>query len=252
VRLDGPGTAQLIVDDQAARRDRWTESAVVAEPRQVRSSPVEPAAVGEVPAESAARVTDRKKERKDQKDQRDQKGRDRPPGTADDQFTRRQELTADEQRELSRLAEMDRRVKAREQAYLAASRGQARAATVRYVTGPDGQPYAVDADLDVDAGPVEGNPELTLAKAETAEAAALAAADPSPRDRLMAAQARRIADEARQKLRAQRIKQAGEQAGADEDPPTSPTGTNRRFDPRVRAYSRLDAARTGSRLSMSA
>ena len=249
MRLDGPGTAQLIVDDQAARRDRWTESAVVAEPRQVRSSPVEPAAVGEVPAESTARVTDRKKERKDQ---RDQKGRGRTPGTADDQFSSREELTADDQRELSRLAEMDRRVKAREQAYLAASRGQARAATVRYVTGPDGQPYAVDADLDVDAGPVEGNPELTLAKAETAEAAALAAADPSPRDRMMAAQARRIAEEARQKLRARRIKQAGEHADADEDLPTSPTGTTGRFDPRVRAYSRLDAARTGSRLSMSA
>ena len=248
MRLDGPGTAQLIVDDQAARRDRWTDSAAISEPRQVRSSPIERAAVGEVPAESTSRVNDRKKERKEQ---RDQKGRDQTPGTAADQVTVREELTSDDQRELSRLEEMDRRVKAREQAYLAASRGQARAATVRYVTGPDGRQYAVDADLQVDVGPVDGNPELTLAKAETAEKAALAAADPSPRDRMMAAQARRIADEARQKLRAQRMKPSSASDSREEEP-SPPAGTTARFDPRVRAYARPDGDRRGSRLSMSA
>jgi hypothetical protein len=249
VRLDGPGTAALIADDQTARRDRWSESAVVAEPRQVRSSPVERAAVGEVPAESTSRVTERRKERKEQKEQKD-----RTPGARQaDQFTPAEELTADEQREVYRLAEIDRRVRAREQAYLAASRGQARAANVRYITGPDGRQYAVEADLQVDIGPVDGNPELTLAKAKAAEAAALAAADPSPRDRMTAAQARRVADEARQKLRGQRLRQSG---GTHEDESDTGTmtsvGAAGRFDRRVRAYSRPDPAVTGSHLSFTA
>ena len=240
MRLEGPGTAALIVEDQATRRDRWSESAVVAEPRQVRASPIERAAVGEVPADATAQVT----ERKEQKDAGERAPQPKPTG---------QPLTADEQREVNRLADVDRRVKAREQAYMAASRGLARAATVRYVTGPDGRQYAVDANVQIDTTPIEGNPEQTLAKAEAAEAAALAAADPTPNDRLTAARARRMADEARQKLRAQRMRASLKHEDEDaEQTPGQASESAGRYDPRVSAYVRPDGPYPGRHLSFSA
>jgi hypothetical protein len=97
VRVDGPVSSAFVVDAAlAARRDRWSEAVVQAEPRQVRSSPVERSAVSEVPAEAAARVTDGRRQRREQKkrDAGTKTGATAPPPGARTADTARQPGTA--------------------------------------------------------------------------------------------------------------------------------------------------------------
>ena len=109
-------------------------------------------------------------------------------------------LTDQEQRLLQQLQQRDREVRAHEMAHVAAGAGLVtRGASYTYQTGPDGQRYAVGGEVSIDTSPGR-TPEETLAKAEQIRAAALAPADPSPQDRQVAAQATRMAMEARMEL----------------------------------------------------
>ncbi|MDP3047591.1 MAG: putative metalloprotease CJM1_0395 family protein [Chloroflexota bacterium] len=104
-----------------------------------------------------------------------------------------------EQRELEELREMDRRVRAHEQAHMSAGGGLVRGGpTYQYKTRPDGQRYAVGGEVQLDTSPVTGNPLATKRKAERIRRAALAPADPSPEDRHLAAQAEAMANRASQ------------------------------------------------------
>lgn len=101
---------------------------------------------------------------------------------------------------LSRLQARDREVRAHEAAHMAAGAGLiTRGAAFTYETGPDGKRYAVGGEVGID---VSGGrtPEETLAKAERIRAAALAPAEPSTQDRQVAAEADRMAAEARMAL----------------------------------------------------
>ncbi|MFN0171140.1 MAG: putative metalloprotease CJM1_0395 family protein [Bryobacteraceae bacterium] len=101
-------------------------------------------------------------------------------------------LSAQEVAELSRLRSIDRRVRAHEQAHLAAAGQYARGGpSFQYVTGPDQQLYAVAGEVPIDASPVEGDPQATIRKMLSVIAAAHAPADPSPQDNQVAAQAGR-------------------------------------------------------------
>ena len=70
------------------------------------------------------------------------------------------ELTAEQQREVERLATEDRRVRAHEQSHVAAAGPYATGGpTFEYVTGPDGRQYAVAGEVqDQDTAPVEETP----------------------------------------------------------------------------------------------
>jgi hypothetical protein len=103
--------------------------------------------------------------------------------------------------EVEDLAAADRRVRAHEQAHMAAGGSLVRGGPVyEYRTGPDGQRYAVSGEVALDASPVSGNPLATIRKAERVKRAALAPADPSPQDRRVAAQAEAMANKAQQEL----------------------------------------------------
>lgn len=64
-------------------------------------------------------------------------------------------------------------------------------ASYRFVSGPDGQRYAVAGEVQIDISPGR-TPEETLRKARVVQAAALAPADPSGQDRAVAAQAKSL------------------------------------------------------------
>ncbi len=114
-----------------------------------------------------------------------------------------------QQRIIAILKKRDRQVRNHEMAHL--SQGGQHTGGVRYSyqTGPDGVRYAVSGEVSVDTSPVPGDPQATLEKSRKIRAAALAPSDPSPTDHSIAAEALKLANQARQELQQQkRIEQA--------------------------------------------
>lgn len=135
-----------------------------------------------------------------------------------------EELTESEQREVQELKARDREVRAHEQAHLAAAGPYARGGIqYTYERGPDRQQYAVGGQVSVDTSKVSGDPEATLRKAETLRRAALAPANPSSQDRSVAAEASRMAAEARAEIAEQRREEGMGGASATQRSETAPS-----------------------------
>ena len=112
-------------------------------------------------------------------------------------------LTPEQQRQVQQLKEIDRKVRAHEQAHLSVGGDLVRGgATYSYQAGPDNQRYAVGGEVSIDASPGR-TPEETIPKAQHIRAAALAPADPSAQDQSVAARAARMESDARMELAAQ-------------------------------------------------
>ncbi|MBU2711973.1 putative metalloprotease CJM1_0395 family protein [Zooshikella harenae] len=105
-----------------------------------------------------------------------------------------------EQQEIQQLAQRDQEVKAHEQAHQAVGGQFAGAAQFQFIRGPNGVPYAVSGEVSIDISPVPGSPEATIAKAQQIRRAALAPAEPSAQDRVVAAKASQLELQARQEL----------------------------------------------------
>lgn len=117
------------------------------------------------------------------------------------------ELTAQEQQQVLQLKQIDRQVRAHEQAHLSVGGDLVRGgASFTYQTGPDQQRYAVAGEVSIDVSPAN-TPQETLPKAAHIRAAALAPADPSAQDQSVAAQAERMAGEARMEIAALRARE---------------------------------------------
>ena len=95
------------------------------------------------------------------------------------------------------LRARDREVRAHEAAHKTVGGEFAGAVHLEFTTGPDGQQYAVGGEVQIDTAPVAGDPEATIEKMRTIQAAALAPANPSAADRAVAAKASQTAIEAR-------------------------------------------------------
>ncbi|MCG7533044.1 catalase [Psychrobium sp. MM17-31] len=121
-------------------------------------------------------------------------------------------FTEQEQAKIEELKERDREVVAHELAHANAGGQYAGSPSYTYETGPDGVKYAVAGEVPIDTSKVAGDPQATIAKAAQIKRAALAPAEPSGQDRKVAAQADRMAAEARQEL----LKEAGP-AGSEND-----------------------------------
>jgi hypothetical protein len=120
-----------------------------------------------------------------------------------------QELRADEIRELTKLKQRDREVKAHEQAHIASGGSYVKGgAKFEYETGPDGKKYAVGGEVQIDTSKVSGDPEATLRKMQAIRGAALAPATPSGTDRKIAAQATQIENQARLEILTQKYEEA--------------------------------------------
>ena len=124
-------------------------------------------------------------------------------------------LSDAEQDQVEELEARDREVRTHEQAHKAAAGPYATSGpTYSYQTGPDGKRYAVGGSVGIDLSP-EDSPEATIQKMAVVRRAALAPAEPSSQDRRVAAQASRIAQEARQELQAQRQAEAVDDEDTD-------------------------------------
>ena len=114
-------------------------------------------------------------------------------------------LSPEARAQVTKLKAVDQQVRAHEAAHLAAGGDLVRGGpTYTYQVGPDGHRYAVGGEVTLDASPVQGDPQATIAKAEQLRAAALAPSNPSAQDRTVAAQAAAMASQAALELAKQK------------------------------------------------
>ncbi|TFH86685.1 SprA-related family protein [Billgrantia azerbaijanica] len=130
-------------------------------------------------------------------------------------------LSDAELRQLEQLKTTDQEVRRHELAHQVAGGQYTGAASYEYQRGPDGQRYAVAGEVPIDYGPVPGDPRATIDKMQQVISAALAPADPSPKDHQVAATARQYLLTAQLELAQQQSEmneaRATGQAGSESD-----------------------------------
>ncbi len=138
-------------------------------------------------------------------------------------------LSNQELSEVNQLKLIDTKVRAHEQAHLAAGSGLVRGgASFQYSKGPDGKQYAVAGEVQIDASPVPDDPEATIQKMQQVRRAALAPSDPSPQDRKVASSATQIETSAAMELSLQKFSNKTE---AFTNPFTSVYSINSTYQP---------------------
>ncbi|MBT8330957.1 MAG: hypothetical protein KJP06_01390 [Deltaproteobacteria bacterium] len=130
------------------------------------------------------------------------------------------DLGEEDKREVEKLRKRDQEVKAHERAHMAAGAGVVMGgANYKYEHGPDGKMYAVGGEVKIDTSK-ENDPEATIRKMQQVKKAALAPAQPSAKDRSVAAQAAQIEAEARIESQEQKAKEAEEESNHLENQPS--------------------------------
>lgn len=99
-------------------------------------------------------------------------------------------LSEAELRQIGQMKVIDQEVRRHELAHQIAGGAYTGGASYTYERGPDGNRYVVAGEVPIDYGPVQGDPQATIAKMQQVISAALAPADPSPKDHQVAARAR--------------------------------------------------------------
>jgi len=129
------------------------------------------------------------------------------PDSEDKQALREQQR--EEASVVRQLRARDREVRAHEAAHVAAGGSLVRGGpSFTYQTGPDGRSYAIGGEVQIDVSAVANDPQATLAKSSQIRAAALAPANPSAQDLRVAANANRLASQARIDIAVQRREEA--------------------------------------------
>jgi len=108
-----------------------------------------------------------------------------------------QDLSPKDLKQIQKLKSRDVEVKAHEQAHLSAAGSLAMSgASFTYQTGPNGVRYAVGGEVSISTSSVDGDPAATLRKADAIRRAALAPANPSSQDQVVAGKATAMAQKA--------------------------------------------------------
>ncbi len=144
------------------------------------------------------------------------------PGEVSDQVKLSQEA-----QQLRQLAARDQEVRTHEAAHSTVGGAYAGAPSYVFELGPDGRRYATGGEVQISVAEVPGNPQATLAKAETVRAAALAPQNPSAADRRIAAKASQMAIRAQAEISvetANQNREAEEKTTKDKDS-ASPSGS---------------------------
>lgn len=122
-----------------------------------------------------------------------------------------QELSIKEKLDLMILQNEERNVREHERSHLRAARDLAVSGPAfQYKRGPDGKKYAIHGEVNIDSTGVSGDTQATIEKALKIQRAAMAPADPSPKDLQAAARARIMESKAYRKLARENQHQAGE------------------------------------------
>jgi len=127
------------------------------------------------------------------------------------------DLDQQQNEEVRKLAARDREVRAHEAAHKAAGGSLAGPASFGYTKGPDGQRYASSGEVSIDTSKVSGDPQATLRKANQIRAAALAPAQPSNQDQAVAADAARMAAQARVEILNEQKTEVSDDTNKDKD-----------------------------------
>ena len=114
------------------------------------------------------------------------------------------ELSEEEQAQVSELKERDTEVRAHEAAHAATGGSFAGSPSFEFQVGPDGKRYAIGGEVQIDTSPIDGNPSATIDKLRQVQAAALAPAEPSGQDKKVAQQAAAAQRDAEAALAAER------------------------------------------------
>ena len=101
------------------------------------------------------------------------------------------ELTDSEKKQIEKLKTRDREVRIHENQHKMAAGQYARGVTYTYQTGPDNQRYAIGGEALLDTSTIPNEPEKTIGKMKQIKRSALAPAEPSSKDRQIAAMAER-------------------------------------------------------------
>ena len=125
------------------------------------------------------------------------------------------------------LQARDQEVRQLEQAHQVVGGQYTGAANYTLERGPDGQLYAVDGEVPIDTSPIPDDPRATIDKMRIVRAAALAPAEPSPRDMQVALEATREMLSAQADLRAERQEEVFD---------TEEGSGERDTDPRIDAF----------------
>jgi hypothetical protein len=121
-------------------------------------------------------------------------------GNSSSQASGVKKFTIAEQRQVAELQQIDRNVRAHEQAHISAGRGVVTsAANFSYTYGPDGKRYAVGGEVGIDTS-AEKKPEANIDKGMRIQAAALAPKDPSSQDYQVASVGKRLEAQGRSDL----------------------------------------------------
>lgn len=107
------------------------------------------------------------------------------------------QLSLEQQRQVTQLQATDLKVRAHEQAHIAAGRELITSGPqYSYTYGPDGKQYAVGGEVGIDTSP-ENKPEANIRKGVRIQSAALAPAEPSQQDYSVAAAGSRLEEQGR-------------------------------------------------------
>jgi hypothetical protein len=128
---------------------------------------------------------------------------DSPPAdTAAAEADETDAATEEDEDLVNRLKSRNSDVLAHEASHLAGAGAYAKGgASYTYQIGPDGKPYAIGGEVNIDMTAVPGNPRATIAKMMAIRAAAMAPDDPSPEDAAVASAAAEIEAQARTQLK---------------------------------------------------
>jgi len=144
------------------------------------------------------------------------------------------DLTPEEEADVERLKKREEEVKAHEAAHAAAGGGVTGAISYSYTTGPDNKEYITDGEIQIDTSAGGSDPESVIAKMEAVIRSAYAPAEPSSKDRQVAAQAQQILAAA--ELQAKEQKSAEEEVEASDDAGLSHGSLNSNLLQAINAY----------------
>lgn len=144
------------------------------------------------------------------------------------------DLTPEEEAEVERLKEREEEVITHEEAHAAAGAGVTGAISYSYTTGPDGKEYITDGEIQIDTSTGSGDPESVIAKMEAVIRSAYAPAEPSSKDRQVAAQAQQILAAAELQIKDE--KAAEEEAEKNEAASLSDGGLSSTLFQAIQAY----------------
>lgn len=130
-------------------------------------------------------------------------------GQRKQQDPKQQEQQQRQEQQVQDLTERDQEVRTHEQAHQSAGGEYASSPTYQFTQGPDGKRYATGGEVQIDTSAVPGDPAATIAKMQQIRSAALAPAEPSAQDLVVARSAAASEAKARKELMAEESAKSG-------------------------------------------